>query len=369
MKSFITMLFLSILLLGEPIKAIRGVWLTNVDSQVLNSKENIIEAVKLCKELKINTICVVTWNKAKTSFPSKVAKAVTGFEIDPIWQGRDPLKELTEEAHKENIKVIAWFEFGFSSSYNEDGGIIIKNKPHWKAIDNKGNLVKKNNFEWMNAFHPEVQQFMLDLILEVVRNYDIDGIQGDDRLPALPSSAGYDDYTVKLYKKEHKGKNPPQNYKDEKWVDWRANLLNKYMERIYKEVKKIKPNVLVTMAPSIYPWSKEEYLQDWPTWVENGWVDYIFPQLYRYNIQDYQKLVKEIVQEQISDENLSKFYPGILIKAGSNYPSDDFLKEMITTNRNYGIKGEVFFFYEGFKKFKNTLKEIYQNDDVVFPNN
>ncbi len=356
-------------LFAQPIQAIRGVWLTNVDSEVLNSKEGIVEAVKLCKELKINTICVVTWNKAMTTYPSKVAKSVTGIEINPIWQGRDPLKELIEEAHKENIKVIAWFEFGFSSSYNEDGGIILKNRPQWKAIDNQGKLVKKNGFEWMNGFHPEVQQFMLDLILEVVKNYNIDGIQGDDRLPALPSSAGYDDYTVKLYKNENKGKKPPKNYKDEKWIQWRANLLNKYMERIYKEVKSVKPNVLVTMAPSIYPWSKEEYLQDWPTWVENGWVDFIFPQLYRYNIEDYQKVLKEVVQEQVSEEKLNKFYPGLLIKVGDKYPDKDFLKEMIQSNRNLGVNGEVFFFYEGLKKFKNVLLETYKDDNVIFPLN
>ena len=55
----------------------------------------------------------------------------------------------------------------------------------------------KNKFQWMNAFHPEVQDFMLDLISEILFSYPtIDGIQGDDRLPALPSTAGYDEYTI-----------------------------------------------------------------------------------------------------------------------------------------------------------------------------
>jgi uncharacterized lipoprotein YddW (UPF0748 family) len=44
----------------------------------------------------------------------------------------------------------------------------------------------------MNAFHPEVQQFMIDLILSLGSSHKIDGVQGDDRLPALPSLAGYD---------------------------------------------------------------------------------------------------------------------------------------------------------------------------------
>lgn len=48
----------------------------------------------------------------------------------------------------------AWFEYGFSSSYNASGGIIIEKKPHWKAIDSKGNLVVKNGFDWLNGFDP-----------------------------------------------------------------------------------------------------------------------------------------------------------------------------------------------------------------------
>ena len=52
----------------------------------------------------------------------------------------------------------------------------------------------------MNGFDPEVQDFIMSLIMEVVLKYDIKGIQGDDRLPAMPTLAGYDNYTSSLYK-------------------------------------------------------------------------------------------------------------------------------------------------------------------------
>lgn len=52
-------------------------------------------------------------------------------------------------------------------------------------------------FFWWNGLHPEVQYFMHDLVLEVVKNYKVDGIQGDDRLPAMPSEGGYDSFTTK----------------------------------------------------------------------------------------------------------------------------------------------------------------------------
>lgn len=347
-------------------EAVRGVWLTNVDSEVLNSKENIIEAVEMLDELGFNTIFVVTWNKAMTTYPSKIMEEFTGVEIDTLFKGRDPLKELIEEAHKKNIKVVAWFEFGFSSSYKENGGIILSKKPEWAAKDVNGNLVTKNGFEWINGFNPEVQDFMLSLIMEVVRNYNVDGIQGDDRLPAMPSEAGYDEYTVNLYKSEHDGNNPPAYHKDYDWIKWRSNLLTDFMGRIYDSVKTFNKNLIVSMAPSIYPWSEEEYLQDWPTWIQKGYVDLVCPQVYRYNIEDYRSALELIVEDQINKDNIKKFYPGVLLKVGDYYPDKEFLRQMIDQNRKNGIKGEVFFFYEGIKKYPDFFKEIYK-DRVGFP--
>ncbi len=369
MKKFLLIIFLSFTLINfgsTKVEAVRGVWLTNVDSDALNSKGNIINTVDLCDELGINTIFVVTWNKAMTTYPSKIMKEFTGVEIDTLFTGRDPLKELIEEAHKKNIKVIAWFEFGFSSSFEENGGVLIKKKPEWASKNVDGNLVQKNGFEWMNGFNPEVQDFVLSLIMEVVENYNIDGIQGDDRLPAMPSEAGYDDYTVSLYKDLHNGNEPPKDSKDEEWVQWRANILNDFMKKIHSSVKSYNEKLIVSMAPSLYSWSKEEYLQDWPTWVEKGYVDLIIPQVYRYEIDRYEIAISEIVNEQISKENLHKFFPGVLLNVGEYQAPKDYLKEALEINRKNGINGEVYFFYEGVKKYKDFFIDIYK-DKVDFP--
>ena len=108
----------------------------------------------------------------------------------------------------------------------------------------------------MNAFDPEVQDFMISLLVEAVENYDLDGIQGDDRLPALPSLAGYDSLTVARYENEF-GSQPPKNYLDSQWVDWRAGLLNQFMKRIHDELKAVDPEIIISVSPSIFPWSKE----------------------------------------------------------------------------------------------------------------
>lgn len=106
-------------------------------------------------------------------------------------------------------------------------------KPHWKALDSEGNLVVKNGFDWLNGFDPEVQHFMISLIKEVISNYEVDGVQGDDRLPALPSTAGYEPFTVSLYMSEHGGQKPPADHLNTEWINWRAGKLNDFMKTLY----------------------------------------------------------------------------------------------------------------------------------------
>jgi uncharacterized lipoprotein YddW (UPF0748 family) len=348
-------------------EAIRGAWITNVDSDVLYSEQGIIDAVNFCDELGLNSIFVVVWNKGRTLYPSKIMKNMFGEEIEAKLKGRDPLNEIIEHAHKKNIKVFAWFEFGFSPSHEKSNQTILEKKPEWTAIGVDGNPVVKNGFYWMNGFNPEVQDFMLSLILEVVNNYDVDGIQGDDRLPAMPSESGYEDYTIELFRSQHNGTAPPKDNKDSAWIDWRSNILNQYMKQIYTSVKNTNPSVIVSMAPSVYPWSKEEYLQDWPTWVSNEWVEVICPQLYRYEFERYKSTLDEMMTNYLKPEDIKILYPGILLKVGDYYPSKEYLKEMIALNREYGINGEVFFFYEGLKKYPELIKKEIYTEEVKFP--
>jgi len=110
----------------------------------------------------------------------------------------------------------------------------------------------------------------------------------------------------------------------------------------------LKPGIQVTMSPSAYPWSLEEYLQDWPTWVDSSWVDAVIPQCYRYDIAAYTATILQ--QKSYYRNNNIPIYPGVLIKSGTYLASPGFLSQMIQGNRNNGFKGEVFFFYEGVKE-------------------
>lgn len=338
----------------------RGVWLTTTDSKVLKSRQRIAEAMDFLAHTGFNVVFPVVWNKAVTLYPSQTMRETFGVEIDPLSVGRDPLKEVITEARRVGLKVIPWFEYGFASSYNLNGGMLLAKKPEWGACDRYGNLLKKNGFEWLNSLDPQVQNFMLNLVLEVVKNYDVDGIQGDDRLPALPSEGGYDRLTVERYHRQF-GQNPPENPKNQQWLEWRANILTDFLARMSQQVKAVNPNLLVSIAPNIHDWAFKEYLQDSPKWLQQGIVDTIHPQIYRRDFPSYKSIIDRLLNEQFTSSTKAKMTPGILIKLGNYLISPEYLVKAIEYNRSCGIAGEVFFFYEGLRENNNALAKVLQN--------
>ena len=334
---------------------VRGTWVTNVASDALTSKEKVAQTVERCKQFGLNTIYVVTWNKGVTMYPSPVVEKYIGVKQDPVYKGFDPIKEIIEQGHKAGIKVIGWFEYGFAYDYGDTSSVWLEKYPHWAGRDSKGALLQKNKFYWWNSLHPEVQAFMTELVLDFAKRYNADGIQGDDRLPAMPSEGGYDAYTKSIYAKENAGATPANNSKEEGWLQWRADKLNAYIKSLYGKVKALKPNYIVSWAPSIYPWSKEQYLQDWPAWLNGGYADEILPQCYRYDIAAYEKVLKEL-DGQVKPEQKIKVFPGVLIGLGDGYQiKQEMLQQMIQINRKYGFDGECTFYYEGLK----TLQPFY----------
>jgi uncharacterized lipoprotein YddW (UPF0748 family) len=330
---------------------IKGTWITNVASDAMHNPENVQKAVMNCKNNGLTDIFVVVWNGGETMYPSQVLKSYIGKVQSAIYKGFDPLKAFVEEGHKVGLRVHAWFEFGAAYAYKDSSANgWLEKYPTWAGKNSSGSLLKKNNFFWWNTINPEVQTFLKKMVLEVVENYEVDGVQGDDRLPAMPSEGGYDAFTTKLYNKEFTDKQMPLNPKEPVFLQWKADKISDFGKQIYIAVKKAKSNCIVSWAPSIYPWSKEQYLQDWPKWLNDGYADYIIPQLYRYKIEDYERVLKEL-SSQVSPNLKYKIFPGILTSLGNGYRVDEMMfKQMVALNRQYGFKGEVFFYYETLKQ-------------------
>ena len=333
---------------------IRGVWIANrPHSQVLESRENIAEAMDFLKFYGFNLIFPVVWNRGYTLYPSQVMERYGLPVIEPFYAQRDPLKEIITEAHRCNIKVIPWLEYGFAASHLLTGGHILKQYSHWKAIAQDGSVVRNGGLTWMNGLDLEVQQFMLEIITEIVGNYDVLGIQGCDRLPALPVNSGYDVNTIAQYQATF-GKQPPSNPKDKLWIQWRADKLTDFLTRMYREVKTIKPQAIVSLSPGVYPFCLSNLLQDYPAWIAQGLVDIIHPQIYRPSFFGYNQEAKKIAKI-FPRDLLAKFAPGIAFTANGRDVTLKDLVKCINANRDRHFKGQVFFHYEGLRKNNDAI--------------
>ena len=324
---------------------LRGVWLTNIDSNVLFAGDRLKNALQSLNELNFNTVYPTVWNWGYTLYPSQVAAKVIGRSLDPEpgLQGRDMLQEVVTEGHQKDLKVIPWFEFGFMAPADS---LLAKNRPQWLTSRRDGSkIVKEGTHDrvWLNPFHPEAQKFIQDLIVEIVSNYDIDGIQFDDHF-GLPSELGYDAYTVALYKKEHRGQAPPQNPKNPEWVRWRANKITDFMKRVFTAIKAHKKDCIVSVAPNPQRFSYEYYLADWQRWERMGLIEDLVLQIYR---DDVNVFIKELDYPEVKAAR--RHIPvsiGILSGLKNRTVPIEQIKTQVEKVRDRKFAGVSFFFYE-----------------------
>lgn len=344
---------------------IRGVWLTNVASPVLFIPWRVNRALQQLSEMNFNTVYPVVWNRGHTFYPSAVAKKFTGRAQDRLLEllrfGQDVLAVIVKQGNQKKLRVIPWFEYGFMTppnsqlarqhldwiSVRRDSTKTLKEFPDEQpSLQNVPKFIRKGLVSqqvWLNPLHPEVQTFIRNLIVEVVTKYDVAGIQLDDHF-GLPVELGYDAFTVQLYQKEHQGKSPPDDPQNEEWMRWRANKISDFMHQIFKAVKAVKPNAIVSLSPNSQDFSYRAYLQDWQYWVQRGWIEELVVQVYRDDLTSF--------LEQLSQPALqvarSQIPVGVGILTGTwSRPVDIAqISEQVQAVRDRGFDGVSFFYWE-----------------------
>jgi len=325
---------------------VRGVWIPNSHSSFFESRENVAAQMQLLADAGINVVFPVVWSKGHTLFDSTVAEAVVGARTDPRYGERDPLAEVLHEAHRHGIEVIPWFEYGFADGHVTFPGKALVKHPEWAALGVDGEPVVKNGFPWMNSLAPGPQRFLTDLVVECATRYDVDGVQGDDRLPALPAEAGYDPETVARYTAAT-GSPPPRDIHDAAWTQWRADRLTDYLAVLRDAVKAVSPDLVFSMAPGAPSWALRDYLQDQRTWVERGLVDALHPQLYTRDMAGYRGMVDATLAIEWLGKRRDLVSPGVLSSFRDYFISTELALGSVATNRERGFAGEVWFYERG----------------------
>ncbi len=321
---------------------IRGVWITSGDNATMGDRPKLQEAIAQLARLNFNTIYPVVWNSGYALFPSQTAQQAG---IQPFIrrgaQGQDILTDLVNESHRRGLLVMPWFEFGFMAPPTSE---LALNHPDWLTQKRDGSdtwIGAAGEVVWLNPFHPEVQQFILDLVLEVVDQYDIDGIQFDDHI-SLPNQFGYDPYTVALYR-EATEKEPPANPRDPEWTRWRADRLTEFVAQLNSAIKERNPNLILSISPNPYDTAYSGYLQDWLAWVRQDLVDELIVQVYR---PDMASFTEQISRPEIQEVQ-QKIPTGVGVLTGlrTRPVPMQLIQSKVRMARSRGL-GVSFFFYE-----------------------
>ncbi|MEO1386632.1 MAG: glycoside hydrolase family 10 protein [Cyanobacteria bacterium J06634_6] len=369
--------------IAPPARELRGVWLTNIDSDVLFSRSALETALDQLSNLNFNTVYPTVWNWGYTLFPSQVAERVTGHKqglypdlsetgrqnaLEAAQGDRDMLLEIIELGHERNLKVIPWFEFGFMAP--ADSALAARH-PDWLTQKVDGTLTTPEGSHervWLNPFHPEVQSFILELVGEISRNYDIDGFQVDDHM-GLPFAYGYDPYTVNLYKQEHDGESPPIDANDAEWTRWRADKITEFMGEVFTTLKANRSQAIMSVSPNPHVFAYEYYLQDWDTWLKKGYVEELIIQLYR---TDLGRFVWEMGQDaaQYARGHIPTSV-GILSGLRARSVPMERIAEQVEAVRDRNFAGVSFFFYETLwnlseegstEERQSALQDIFPNE-------
>ena len=227
----------------------------------------------------------------------------------------DPLEFWVKEAHDRGIELHVWLNP--YRAHHKDGKEISDQsivKKHPELV-----MYLKEGYWWMDPAQQAVQDITNDVVMDLVKRYDIDGVHMDDYFYPYPSYNNNIDFpdSVSWSAYQRSGGTLSRG-------DWRRDAVNKLVERLYKNIKATKPWIKFGVSPfgiwrPGYPESVEGFDQydqlyaDAKLWLNKGWVDYFSPQLYwpvnRY-AQSYPVLLGWWAGENTMNRHL---WPGISV--------------------------------------------------------
>ncbi|MFC6860712.1 glycoside hydrolase family 10 protein [Zunongwangia atlantica] len=194
----------------------------------------------------------------------------------------DPLTFWINEAHKRGMELHVWLNP--YRAYHTTGGEISEASV---VKENPEMVVKlQNGMYWMDPARKDVQDRTAAVVEDLVQRYDVDGIHFDDYFYPYDSYNGGKDFPDDQSWNSYKAEGGKLSR-----GDWRRKNVDDFIERVAKLVKKEKDFVKFGISPfgiwrPGYPQSIAGYDQyeklyaDAKKWLNEGWVDYLTPQLY-----------------------------------------------------------------------------------------
>ena len=371
----------------KPEREFRAAWIATIDNIDFPSrkglspekqKEELLASLELAKKLRLNALIFQVRPMADAIYSSPLepwSEFLTGEMGKP--QRFDPLEFLVAEAHKRGILVHAWF-----NPYRAYHPAAKTMSNDHVARRNPTIVRQYGRYMWLDPTSPEGQQHSLDVIADVVRRYDIDGVH-------------FDDYFYPYAEKDASGKDI--DFPDDtNWIEyqkrdgrltraaWRRHNVNSFVEAVGRMVKRIKPDVMYGISPfgiwqpvpekGIAGFNAYDRLYaDARKWLQDGTVDYLAPQLYWETAR--KGLSFPVLLEWWKLQNTAKrhLWPGIAtyrIGSTATFTAREIADQIAFTRRSSETKGAIHFSFKWLQRGLGGIdqvlaKEVYVRDALI----
>jgi len=372
----------------SPKRELRGAWIatfSNIDWPIktqtpLQQRKAFLLILDNLKSAGINTVFVQVRSQCDAMYASSIEPwsadltGVQGQAPNPFW---DPMTFMIEECHKRNIDFHAWLNpyraiSNFAAINTFASNHVARQRPEW--------LLSSGALRTLDPGLPAVRNHILDIVKDIVTRYDIDGLHFDDYF--YPNSVFDDNSTFA---------SNDRGFTDK--ADWRRDNVNLMVQSVNDAIKIIKPWVKFGISPSgIYrnstnptigtPTSGLEHyttlFADSKKWIEQGWVDYLAPQVYWFIGQpgaDYSKIVPWW-NNQANNRHMYIGLAGYKVNDASlgqpSWLSNTQIPDQIRLSRNYNnVQGQIFYNTKSLMNnplnFRDSLQQRLYNKPALVP--
>ncbi|CAN5851970.1 glycoside hydrolase family 10 protein [soil metagenome] len=368
----------------------RGVWIASVSNidwpsqpglPAAQQQAELLRMLDRAVELRLNAIVLQIRPAADALYASshepwsEYLTGEMGQAPDPYY---DPLEFAVTEAHRRGLELHAWFNPYRARHPSAQSTISDEHLSR-----SRSDIVHAyGRHLWMDPGEPDVQEHSLRVILDVVRRYDIDGVHVDDYFYPYPETdtAGQpipfpDETSWERYRRTG-----GQLERD----DWRRDNVDRFIERLYREIKREKPWVKFGISPfgiwrPGYPpqirTGFDQYGQiyaDARKWLVEGWMDYYTPQLYwpiAQTPQSYPVLLRWWVEQNARGRHIwhGNFTNRVMYGNTPFWPASEVLAQIYVTRGQPGATGNVHFSMRTLMANPDSLVERLATEAYVEP--
>lgn len=332
---------------------LKGVWLRPTQQ----NESQIIDTLETLKDNGFDTVFLETYFHGRTIFPSETMNRY-GFVVqNENFEGFDPLKVWINQAHKRNMKVHIWFQSFYvgNKPASSNPRNILAVHPEWgnktkQHADDYGatKSVSEHDGYFLDPANPEVQDFLEELIGEIIDKYEPDGINLDYiRYPNSnagnsATAWGFTEYARNNFQDMY-GVDPiTLTTADIGWEDWnryRRNKVTHFVRKIGKIGKERHTYISAVIFPDIKS-ALSMKQQDWRTWSKENYINGFTPLFLTYDSQMLASMMNDVMS--VKSDN-TELFAGLFVTFMGG-ASEDLIKQIFET-RKMKANGVIIFDY------------------------